>query len=57
MNKLIVVTFFFIWTCLPKEKNEKGIFKWSLLKKIGEANFDVEVNADYIRQTIIKIII
>lgn len=25
MNKLIVVTFFFIWTCLPKEKNEKGL--------------------------------
>ena len=38
------------------KKNEKGIFKWTLLKQIGEAIFDIEVSDDYIQQAVKTII-
>lgn len=38
------------------KKNEDGKIKWTLLKKIGEAEFDIEVSNDLINQAIKSVI-
>jgi 3-dehydroquinate synthase len=34
------------------KKNSKGLFKFSLLKKIGKAEYDVEVSSDLIFESL-----